>query len=406
MHGASHCVRRVRIRARAGLSRPLSGFGDVRSLRARPPLMTRAELFKELDRLKATMISVATGGARIQDVQGEFAQSFDGVAEELSKQGIENPLPFRDLWQWYGHWSGSEDLKTYQARRNYVATLFETLIKRVQIGADDHQKELGATSMARRTTAQLRNGVDRIRKRIAEVEAVDPANLEKFSPDIDALQGKIDDTLASVFGAATDKYNRYRRTVYWAQDIPSFGRDTPLQEYREDVAKGRREVLTMLAAAIDSVEEELGATIGEGKSLQPSNVVFIGHGRSELWRALKDFLKDRLKLSVDEFNNVPSAGIPTADRLREMMKRASFAFLVMTAEDDQPDGKKRARENVVHEVGLFQGRLGFERAIVLLEEGCEEFSNIHGLGQIRFPKGNIGASFEEVRRVLEREKII
>ena len=62
--------------------------------------------------------------------------------------------------------------------------------------------------------------------------------------------------------------------------------------------------------------------------------------------------------------------------------------------------------NVVHEAGLFQGRLGFERAIVLLEEGCEEFSNIHSLGQLRFPKGKISATFEDVRAVLEREEII
>ena len=134
--------------------------------------------------------------------------------------------------------------------------------------------------------------------------------------------------------------------------------------------------------------------------------MFIGHGGSPLWRELKDFLKDRLHLTVDEFNNVPTAGIATADRLSEMLERAAFAFLVMTGEDDQPDGKKRARENVVHEAGLFQGHLGFKRAIILLEEGCEEFSNIHGLGQIRFPKGNISAKFEEIRRVLEREKLI
>ena len=78
----------------------------------------------------------------------------------------------------------------------------------------------------------------------------------------------------------------------------------------------------------------------------------------------------------------------------------------MTAEDEQPDGKLNARLNVVHEVGLFQGRLQFSRAIVLLEEGCEEFSNIHGLGQLRFPKGNISAKFEEIRAVLEREGLI
>ena len=66
----------------------------------------------------------------------------------------------------------------------------------------------------------------------------------------------------------------------------------------------------------------------------------------------------------------------------------------------------RARMNVVHEAGLFQGRLGFKKAIILLEEGCEEFSNIEGLGHIPFPPGHISSAFEQVRRVLERESII
>jgi predicted nucleotide-binding protein len=93
-------------------------------------------------------------------------------------------------------------------------------------------------------------------------------------------------------------------------------------------------------------------------------------------------------------------------RLSEMLDAAAIALLVMTAEDELADGEVQARMNVVHEAGLFQGRLGFTKAIVLLEEGCREFSNIQGLGQIRFPKGNIGAAFEEVRRVLEREGLI
>jgi predicted nucleotide-binding protein len=62
--------------------------------------------------------------------------------------------------------------------------------------------------------------------------------------------------------------------------------------------------------------------------------------------------------------------------------------------------------NVVQEAGMFQGRLGFTRAIILLEDGCQEFSNIQGLGQIRFPRGNIRAAFEEIRQVLEREGLI
>jgi len=78
----------------------------------------------------------------------------------------------------------------------------------------------------------------------------------------------------------------------------------------------------------------------------------------------------------------------------------------MTAEDEQADGQWRARENVVHEAGLFQGRLGFMKAIVMVEDTCEPFSNIDGLGQLRFPAGRIEAKFEDVREVLEREGMV
>jgi predicted nucleotide-binding protein len=134
--------------------------------------------------------------------------------------------------------------------------------------------------------------------------------------------------------------------------------------------------------------------------------VFIGHGRSKIWKDLKDFIQDRLHLPWDEFNRVPVAGVTNIARLSRMMDEAAIAFLIMTAEDEQVDGKVHVRMNVVHEVGCFQGRLGFERAIVLLEKGCEEFSNIDGLGQLRFPEGNISAVFEDIRRVLEREGLI
>jgi predicted nucleotide-binding protein len=134
--------------------------------------------------------------------------------------------------------------------------------------------------------------------------------------------------------------------------------------------------------------------------------VFIGHGRSHLWKDLKDFVQDRLRLAYDEFNRVPVAGVTNVERLSEMLDAAGIALLVMTAEDEQASGTMHARLNVIHEAGLFQGRLGFTKAILLVEEGCEEFSNVHGLGQIRFPAGRINAAFEEVRRVLEREGLL
>ena len=133
--------------------------------------------------------------------------------------------------------------------------------------------------------------------------------------------------------------------------------------------------------------------------------IFLGHGRSQEWRKLKDLLVEQLHLEYEEFNRESAAGYSTKERLEQMLATTSFAFLVMTAEDEHADGSQHARENVIHEIGLFQGRHGFPRAIVLLEEDCAEFTNITGLTQIRFPKGDILARSEDVRRVLERENL-
>ena len=150
-----------------------------------------------------------------------------------------------------------------------------------------------------------------------------------------------------------------------------------------------------------------GRQSNETKDEQGSpNRILIGHGNSKVWTDLKDFMQDRLHLQWDEFNRESAAGFATTERLSQMLKGAIFAFIVMTAEDEHSDRTLHARENAIHEAGLFQGRLGFPKAIILLEEGCSEFSNIKGLTQIRFPKGHIDAKFEEVRKVLEREKVI
>ena len=153
-----------------------------------------------------------------------------------------------------------------------------------------------------------------------------------------------------------------------------------------------------------SAIERMGINTFVNKSI--SSRIFIGHGQSPMWRELKDFINDRLTLPWDEFNREAVAGITTFDRISDMLDSANFALLIMTSEDQYLDATTHARQNVVHEVGLFQGRLGPKKETILLEQGCEEFSNIVGLSQIRFPNGQISAVFEDIRRVLEREGIL
>lgn len=131
--------------------------------------------------------------------------------------------------------------------------------------------------------------------------------------------------------------------------------------------------------------------------------IFIGHGQNNQWRDLKDHLQEEHGLEVFAYEIGPRAGLSVKEVLEKMLDDSSMAFLVLTGEDEHTDGKIHARENVIHELGLFQGRIGFTRAIALLERGVVEFSNILGLNQIRFSKGNIRETFGDVVATIRRE---
>ncbi|MBI5640414.1 MAG: nucleotide-binding protein [Nitrospirae bacterium] len=136
-------------------------------------------------------------------------------------------------------------------------------------------------------------------------------------------------------------------------------------------------------------------------SIKP--IIFIGHGRDLQWRDLKDHLQDKHGYRIEAYEVGARAGHTIRDILDDMLSKSSFAVIVMTAEDVDDEGNLHARENVIHELGLFQGKLGFSRAIILLEESTNEFSNIHGIHQVRFSKGRIKETFGEVLATLKRE---
>lgn len=163
---------------------------------------------------------------------------------------------------------------------------------------------------------------------------------------------------------------------------------------------------------IDSVLNLFEEAVPKSELIQPeSNTaaevvrpkIFIGHGHSGQWRELKDHLTDKHGYEVIAYEVGARAGHSIRDILEDMLTRSSVAFLVLTGEDKDANGLMHPRENVIHECGLFQGKLGFARAIVLLEKGTVEFSNIHGIDQLRFSAGNIKEIFGDVLAVIRRE---
>jgi hypothetical protein len=104
------------------------------------PVRTDA-ILELIHNVRNTLISVATNGPRINSVNEEYRINYSALAQELNAIGVSNPIPYSDLWQWYGKWS-SGDLPTYQSRREYIRGLFEPLNELLLEGRSSHGTEV------------------------------------------------------------------------------------------------------------------------------------------------------------------------------------------------------------------------------------------------------------------------
>lgn len=84
-----------------------------------------------IERMKSLMISVSTGGPRIQEVNPQYIAAAKTLDQYLSILGLDNPNSFRDLWEWYGRWSQS-DLSSYASRRTFISQLYEHTLHEIE----------------------------------------------------------------------------------------------------------------------------------------------------------------------------------------------------------------------------------------------------------------------------------
>jgi predicted nucleotide-binding protein len=134
--------------------------------------------------------------------------------------------------------------------------------------------------------------------------------------------------------------------------------------------------------------------------------IFIGHGRSKLWARVQVFLESELGLDVLTYESDSRVSEQIISVLEGFLNSAAVAVLIMTAEDETAEGTIRARQNVIHEVGLFQGRLGFEKVIILKQDTVEPFTNIAGLQYINFKDNDIELAFLELQRKLKKLHLV
>lgn len=223
----------------------------------------------------------------------------------------------------------------------------------------------------------------------------------------------------SEFDFTNLKKNDIKELLIYANKIEAFFKDyrssgTDLYVPPHETSSNDETVKSILVLTIklsnmsdDELANEVSSVkpIAKAKSIG-DGTIFIGHGRSKLWARIQLFLLDDLKLKTISFESESHTSESITSVLEEFLDRASYAILVLTAEDETHDRKIRARQNVIHEAGLFQGRLGFKKVIILKQNEVEEFTNIAGLQYISFKDDNIEQTFYELQRTLKKAGLL
>jgi hypothetical protein len=185
-------------------------------------------------------------------------------------------------------------------------------------------------------------------------------------------------------------------------DLPEVKRPMSVgQNNNEEDLYSRMRVVPIIQSIDYILEVRANYRIGE--KVQNESLpfrVFISHGRSKEWFKVQAYLERDLATRTLELAQEANQGRTVLQKLNEEALKCSYAVIVMTGEDIS-ENQIRARENVMHEIGFFQGKYGLENIALLHEEGVNIPSNIHGLVYIPFPKDTVEATFGALLREIK-----
>jgi predicted nucleotide-binding protein len=202
---------------------------------------------------------------------------------------------------------------------------------------------------------------DLLRRRLTTTEIADDYALWGVAVAVDTFQERVNEL-------HRDVQNKIRRLVSVAERVRLF----------DEAAMVRS-----AASSIRSSPERQGA----------AESIFIVHGRDDaLKHAVHGFLRQVTELEPTVLHDQPNAGRTLIEKFEGEGGGATFAVVLLTGDDvgrlnDADDSialERRARQNVVFELGFFVGLLGRPRVAVIYEEGVTIPSDIEGLAYIPY----------------------
>jgi predicted nucleotide-binding protein len=156
--------------------------------------------------------------------------------------------------------------------------------------------------------------------------------------------------------------------------------------------EGRQAADALLRSMVDEINEYWVADVKTGAKEQDARrpkkataELFVVHGRNEACRETVARYLEKLRLKPIILHEQANKGRTIIEKI-VAYSDVSFAVILLTADDrggllatPYEEQQKRARQNVILELGFFLGRLGRERVCALYEEGIEIPSDYGGV---------------------------
>lgn len=171
---------------------------------------------------------------------------------------------------------------------------------------------------------------------------------------------------------------------YVAQNIP-----WPMPEYE----------YTRSIIPIGDEESHLAGDFSKDATVTNSRKVFVVHGHDQAAKEAVARFLERLELEAVILHEQANRGRTIIEKFEAHSEEVAFAVVLLTPDDlgaaTEPDGngqsdmKKRARQNVVFELGYFIGKLTRRRVCALYVDGVELPSDMKGV--LYIPYDHTGA---------------
>ena len=238
------------------------------------------------------------------------------------------------------------------------------------------------------TRSEIDRGIAKLRRRIEEVNGLDPQQIRYDDAKINTVESNIRETIREVYGPRSPEFNDHEYHEIWHGGYNVM--DSDGQRQAKFVA-GIPQTVTMLEGLISRLEEkredlepDQASPIPPIAPLLGTRRVFVVHGHDEATKEAVARFLSKLSLEPVILHEQPNQGRTIIEKF-EGHADVDFAVVLLTPDDvGHPasvpeDSRPRARQNVIFELGYFVGRLGRSRVCALYKGSVEILSDYEGV---------------------------